>query len=427
MFVFGLALLIFAEKEERMSESEKRMLSGFPDFSAESVLSGEFSSGVESFLSDGVFGRESIVGISESVLRLFNAGTEEDMALLGDIEMDAQLQGVQDDELTENKAESNQAGAENVGDNVDVPVSSGDADEMEQDTDELNGYGLFAEYINGGYRKLLTVEESQIKDVVAAVNSFKEFLPEDGYVFYTNIPLTRTGNIIKKKDKYSGWIDNMQGCFQKYAADSVYYVNAPELLEEDLLAGQHVYFSSDHHWTPFGAIKVVNECMRMQGVPAVQYDEYAYKTVQFTNTEQGTRDDMELMYPLQKTQGYSMDNGEVGKECNIIEYTYKNYVAYLGGDHKVWRKYVTGFSTGRKALVVGDSFSNAFTPYLTSYYDEVHKVDARYYDFEANGGTVGNLIKKYGIDDVYIILSYANGFTSKTSMEKLEIMLYGKS
>lgn len=429
LLVFGLALLIFAEKEERMSDSEKRMLSGFPEVSVESILSGEFSSGFESFLSDGVFGRDSIVGISESILRVFDKGTDEDAALLGDIEMDAQLQGIPDEGQTGSQTDDSQTGAEPPDSSADLPASAGDAapSQEEEDVEGINGYGLFAEYANGGYRKLITVNEDQIRDVADAVNSFREFIPEDGYVFYTNVPLTRTGNIIRNKNKYSGWTENLKEGFERNAKEKVYFIDSSELLEEDLLAGEHVFFSSDHHWTPYGAIKAVNECMRIQGVPTVPYDEYTYKTALFTNAEEGTRDDLEMLYPFQKVYGYSMDNGEQGRTCNLIEYTYKTYVAYLGGDHKVWRKYVTGSSTGRRALVIGDSFSNAFTPYLTAYYDEVHKVDARYYEEKTNGGTVGELMRKYGIDDVYIIVSYANGMTSKTSLEKLEIMLYGES
>lgn len=429
MFVFGLALLIFAEKEERMSDSEKRMLSGFPELSVENVLSGEFSSGFESFLSDGVFGRDNIVGVSESILRVFNAATEEDLALLDDIEMAAQLQGIQDEEPLDDGAAVNESETEQSEENAEQIASASDASqpEPEQDTENINGYGLFLEYKKGGYRKLVNFPEEQIRDVAAAVNSFKEFLPNDGYVFYTNIPMTKTGNIIKESNQYSGWIENLEDCFAQYAADGVHFVNSPALLEEDLVAGEHVYFRSDHHWTPYGAIKTVNECMKIQGVPAVPYDEYTYKTMSFVNTEFGTKDDMKLLYPLQKVIGYSMEGGKQGRECELIKYSYENYVAYLGGDHPVWRKYVTGFSTGRKALVIGDSFSNAFTPYLTPYYDEVHKVDARYYEFEPNGGTVGSLIQKYGIDDVYLVLSYANGVKSNTSMNKLEIMLYGNS
>ena len=41
----GLGTLIFADREERVSESEKRMLAAFPDTSAESVFSGKVKCG----------------------------------------------------------------------------------------------------------------------------------------------------------------------------------------------------------------------------------------------------------------------------------------------------------------------------------------------------------------------------------------------
>ncbi len=49
------------------------------------------------------------------------------------------------------------------------------------------------------------------------------------------------------------------------------------------------------------------------------------------------------------------------------------------------------------------------------YYDEVHRADPRYYNSALNGGTVSELIAQYGIDDVYIILSYDNGIDSDMS------------
>ena len=73
----GLGTLIFADREERVSESEKRMLAALPDTFAESVFSGEFSSGFESFLSDGIFLRDSVAGASKAALGLFSAASYE--------------------------------------------------------------------------------------------------------------------------------------------------------------------------------------------------------------------------------------------------------------------------------------------------------------------------------------------------------------
>ena len=431
LLVFGLGLMLFAEKEERMSESEKRTLSGFPEVSVNSIFSGEFTSGLESYLSDGVFARDEIVGVSESVLRLFNAGTEEDAALLGDIEMDAQLQGTDvrpgETESEELSGQGDQQLPDNSTDESTDDSGDTDAAASGDDGSPVNGYGLWAVRTDGRYKQLHMITENQIANVAKAIDSFREFLPEDGFVFYTTVPLTHTGNIVCRSGQYTGWYENLKDCFEQYTGEGVYFINTPQLLEEDLMAGKHVFFNSDHHWTPYGAIKTVNECMRIQGVPTVPYDEYNYKIVPFKSAEYNSKDDLALLYPLQDIKGYRMDRGQQGEECNIIEYDFKTYTAYLGGDHSVWRKYVTGFATGRRALVVGDSFSNAFTPYLAPYYDEVHKVDARYYEAAKNGGTMGELIRKYGIDDVYVIVSYANGIASQTSMDKLEIALYGNT
>ena len=87
-------------------------------------------------------------------------------------------------------------------------------------------------------------------------------------------------------------------------------------------------------------------------------------------------------------------------------------------------KYDSGFSTGRNALVIGDSFSNAFLPYLLPYYDSVHRTDVRYHSDELSGGSVSALIDYYDIDDVYIILSYDNGVDSFISKQTLEYLLY---
>ena len=89
----GLGTLIFADREERVSESERRMLAAFPDTSAESIFSGKFSSGFESFLSDGIFLRDSVAGASKAALGLFSAASYEDTMLLSSISMADEISG----------------------------------------------------------------------------------------------------------------------------------------------------------------------------------------------------------------------------------------------------------------------------------------------------------------------------------------------
>jgi len=410
------------------------MLSGFPRLSVSSVISGEFASGFESYLSDGVFGRDDIVGLSESVLRVFSASTDEDDALLSNIQMAGELQGQQPEEETASDDDASgdvQTSAPQESDTPQPEASGSDIGESDAQGQEsvadIDGFGLWLEKPDGGYLRALTVTEEQLIKVASALNKYKDALPEDGYVFYTNVPLTKTGHILKDSGSYIGWTENLDTGMQPYLEDGVYFVNSPEILEEGLLAGEDIYFYSDHHWTPLGAIKVVNECMRIQGVPVISYDEYSYKTNLFVNKKNGTQDDLALPYPLQNTVGHTLPKGEVGDERVFVNHGSSHYVAFLGGDSKIFSRYVTGFSTGRRALVIGDSFSNPFTVYLAPYYDEVYKVDARFYDSWDNGGSIAELIEKYGVDDVYFVLSYANGVAYKTSIDKLEDALLGLS
>ncbi len=424
----GFFLFCFAPKEERVSESENRMLSGFPPLSGQTLASGEFFLGIESYLSDGVWGRDSIVGVSESLLDLFSANTAEEESLLGDIAINDGLQaetGVEAEDTAAPAASGSDAPAapqDPVQPDGGEDDTAGQTGEVVQTSEELSGYGIWHIRENGTYVQLTNTGDKTMKKVADTLNAFKDCLPEDGAVFYTNVPLTNRA--LSARDYYAGWYENIAEGLLQYTNEGVYPINTPALLAEPLWRGDNIYFTSDHHWSPMGAVIVVNECVSRLGIPTVPYGEYEYTVRLFTNAKEGTSDDLPLLHPLQEVTGYRMTRGRQGSQCELISYESNNYMAYLYGDSAIWTKYITGFATGRRALVIGDSFSNTFVPYLMPYYDEVHKVDARYYVALDNGGSMSELIEKYGIDDVYIIVSYATGVTSEISKTGLMKALY---
>ena len=74
-----------------------------------------------------------------------------------------------------------------------------------------------------------------------------------------------------------------------------------------------------------------------------------------------------------------------------------SYAVFLHGDFPLI-KINTENHNGRKALVVKESFGNAFAPFLIPHYEEVYVVDQRY--FELN---LPDFIKQNGIGDVIFI------------------------
>ncbi len=431
LFIIAVALVIYADKEEQMSESEKRMLSGFPDVSVQSVLSGDFSSGFESFLSDKMFARDDVVGLSNGLISCFSVNTEEDIQLLEEMKMSDELQGISNDSNKnqdgENSGSQDDTLTEDGANQIDVDSNfEAELNGEVQESEEMIGYGLWLKTVEGKFKMFAGVSEDKIKQVSETLNQYRSFLPEDGNVFYLYVPLTNTSNIIVESKKYNGWHDNVGEGVAKYADSGVHYISAANVVEDGLLNGEHMYYRSDHHWTPRAAVKAVNECLKIQGIPDVAFDEYEYKVNTFVNSEKHTRDDLELLYPLQDVYGSTMIDGEKDKVSDLIKHGYYTYVAFLSGDTRNWEKYETGFSVGRNALVIGDSFSNVFTVYLMPYYDEVNKADIRYFDAEKSGLSISELIEENNIDDVYIVVSHANGFESKNSYDRLEKILYGE-
>ena len=63
-FIAAFALAYVFLPKQSFSENEKRVLAGFPEFSAADVLDGSFEAGIEDWMSDHVPGRDLLVGLN---------------------------------------------------------------------------------------------------------------------------------------------------------------------------------------------------------------------------------------------------------------------------------------------------------------------------------------------------------------------------
>ena len=104
----------------------------------------------------------------------------------------------------------------------------------------------------------------------------------------------------------------------------------------------------------------------------------------------------------------------------------KFYRQYLGGTYTPWRLFITGYHTGRNALVIGDSFSNAFIPYLTPYYDQIISTDFRRGKYVSSlaGASAADYIAEYDVDDIYMIYCTYTPIDSSTMQQYMESYLH---
>ena len=87
---------------------------------------------------------------------------------------------------------------------------------------------------------------------------------------------------------------------------------------------------------------------------------------------------------------------------------------YLGGSAGPWTIAVSENGKTENCLVITDSFGLPMVPMLATNYAQTHYLDTRYYSKQTVGYTVAEMIEKYNITDVYMIVgdlhSYGSSF-----------------
>ena len=469
--VAGAFLLVLSNKESRVSDVENRMLAGMPELTPKNLASGDFMDGFESFLSDNFFARQEVISSTESLLDRFSLLTEAERLELEAQDMERALDaeaalranaapenGELADEAQDDSGEAllddalpDAAGAADVfpedtgeaetsepDEPEDVP---GDRDALQEEDDdaeterEVTGTAgqilvnrdhsyIWYEKPNGSKLINYTYDNKDIQTYSNTLRAIQSYLPEDGVICFTQVPLAAMGNRWTDQQKtYCGWGSSVEMVLEKCleGTERIYVFNTPEILSPYMTGSVPMFYHTDHHWTPEAAWIVLSKMLERQGLPVIPYDEYSYKAVRGRKNKKGLVDIFNALYPLLPVNSYVVTKAKYQKKINLMAYNYPGYLVFMNNSRRPWRRIVTGANTGRKALVICDSFGNAFTPYLLPYYSEVHMTDFRYglYDKHEAGGSISKLMQHYGIDDVYIITSTANGLRKQNSLKFL--------
>ena len=400
----GLLLLLTGEKESRVSEKENRMLAGFPKCSLETLLDGSLMSGVESYLSDGMFERDAIVDLTAAISERFSVGKKEEASL------EEQVASYAEDE--ESPAAATEPLTTPAAEQTGASPSAEPAEEA-----ALHTGSLWRIKTDGSRAEVYSFPVENLQNAIDVLNAYREILPENGNVFFTEVPFPGIGTSLQN-GSYIGWGSDVEEILNEHTREGVFSLSTLEVLEEHLLSGEYLYFRTDHHWTPRAACYTVRAFLAVLGIPSADYGDYKYYTYNDfagSGAQNGSslRDTIDVLDPLLPTKSYLVGaSGE--KDAPFMVTGRHSYLAYLSGTLGPWRRFETGADTGRKCLVISDSYGNCFIPYLMPYYDEVHSVDLRksYFDLASGKWTVSEYAELNGIDDIYIILSTASSLNA---------------
>ena len=173
---------------------------------------------------------------------------------------------------------------------------------------------------------------------------------------------------------------------------------------------ESLYYRTDHHWTTLGARYAYQSAAGQMGLPGAENGEEK-KLYPVSDSFQGTLaarsgyrvpdDTIEVYWPDQKEELVVTYVQEQTKSASLYAAeklkTRDKYGMFLNGNHPL-TEIRTMASTGRKLLLIKDSYANCFVPFLTDDFEEIVLVDPRYYYDSAE-----KLMKQYGFTDVLFL------------------------
>ena len=169
---------------------------------------------------------------------------------------------------------------------------------------------------------------------------------------------------------------------------------------------EDIYFDTDTHWAPLGAFYAYEKFCEAAGVTPTTLDSFTKTSSDFTgylayvtseDVLSNNPDTLDLYDPKYNYTCEISYDGQYFEETDSLNSHDESlgYAMYLHGDMGCVRITNHDLSTGRKLLVVKDSYGNAMGPFLGASFDEVHVVDFRYFE-----GDLPTYCTEHGITDV---------------------------
>ena len=415
--VIGICMLLFANRTPALSEQENRTLSGMPRFSWEAMKNGEISESFESFLTDQFFLRSAVVDGANTVKHLFSALTVDELLNVdGEEVFVPDNQVAKEPEAVASAEEATQTAEQEPTQQTQTnapAVAAGDS------------ASIWLNHKDGSKTALFTYDKTDLEKAASVLNRYAALLPVGGKLHVMLAPRAQTANkLALHLDSESGWTSEVEASLQSLISKNVVVHSAYDILQNDMLGGDYLYFRTDHHWTARGAYLIADSMLKSDGYQTVPLADYKEKTIEgylgsiYLHGRNAKLkelvDTIEVFYPLLPAQSFRVSNAYKKNELPVIDETQTNYLVFLGGTVGPYRVLDGGYHTGRTMLMVCDSFGNSIAPFFLPYYDDVYMVDFRdeYYTRDEARGSVKDYVRRLGIDDIYIVLSESNGVGS---------------
>ncbi len=406
LFLAGLGVYSLVEQKKAVSLDEKRALTPLPAYSWPSLKHGTYTDSLELYYADNFPWRQSFLNTAFAMQHARGRKSEEVSFY-----------------STEKKPGM---AAPHLKQEVQTKDSGDDASLTAEVSKGLIIYNNMAMQVFGGSEKMAKACAAGINNFAAAlspgVKTYCMVAPTAGE-FY--IPASYRKMARSEKDNIATIYNNLN----------------PEISSVDAISAlaahkqEYLYFNTDHHWTALGAYYAYRATCDKMGIIPNELESMQKKTINgFLGSLYWLTRDPKLLerkdfvdyyqVPGQySTKVYTKTSPNKPLSSSLLAGFASGpnaYSVFLGGDYPLMQ-IKTNAESGRKLLIIKNSYGNPYSVFFVPHFDEVYIVDYRYYE-----KGVLPLIKEAGITDV--LITYGS-FSANTSwhIKRLQHIMHSKA
>ncbi|MBQ5823837.1 MAG: hypothetical protein IIW48_03415 [Clostridia bacterium] len=434
MFV-GACVALYLPLRPTISESENRELTKFPEFSISALMDGSYFSGISTWYADTFPMREmfmnanakikSFYGIGDSISG-FSDNYAEDIPEVGEDVEPATLPAQDPETTAENKTQSQTEKEDETEAKTEIKTEA----ESEEDAEDhiIQELGAVLIVDKSAYEYYNFVQSTADK-YASAINTTGAKLKGKARVFDIVVPTSIDINLSPSVRQGINTSDQKKATNYIYSriSSDVTKVNAFDALYEK--RNEYLYFRTDHHWTARGAYYTYYEYAKSAGItahPLSYFEEQDhgeflgtfYNDSGKNTTLEKNPDKFYVYMPKGDIKMTVTDkNGNRTNPPLIADASQYSrglkYLAFIAGDNPYTHIVNSSITDGSSCLVIKESFGNAFVPFLTANYGEIHVIDYRYWS-----GNIASFVETNGIDDV-IFINNMSATRNKSIINKL--------
>ncbi len=399
------------------SESELRTLSEFPTPTWESVMSGEFFSGIDTWFADTFPLRDRFIALSSALESLYGY---QSTVIHGDVQ---QGDEIPDAPLPPPVIDTPDVLPDDTEETPVVPELPELPEIPELDPEaKVETLGALLVVDDAAYEYYNFVA-STAADYIATVERAAASLAGEANVYNILIPNSMdicVPESVRAKITTSSQRDAIDYFYASYS-DNVTAVDIYPTMLRHSVDGEYLYFRTDHHWTALGAYYAYCDFMEATGGKAADletdftehvFDGFTGSFVRETNNAaMKANPDTVYAYEPKSTNSLTIhwEDGAVTPYNIITDVTNwgassKYASGFIGGDNPLSVIENPNITDGSSIVLVKESYGNCFAPFLVESYQYVYVVDFRYYN-DTQSGTLADLVREKGIDDVLFLNS----------------------